>query len=178
MSGIEQAACWLEATVFDSMVASFLIDADRSSHGLDSLALALLGRTNISIKELIGSGSGGAKQGTFDQVPLEQATQYAAEDADVALQLREKMLPQLGAMGLMPLFTGVEMPLVEVLAELEWNGIQGGPGGQLERQRQRLQKRIDELRKEIVDYTEDHPAPGRSIRIRPRQLAAVLFNKP
>ncbi|MBC7773012.1 MAG: hypothetical protein H7210_10990, partial [Pyrinomonadaceae bacterium] len=107
-------------TSFDSMVASFLIDASRSSHSLDSLALALLGRTNISIKELIGSGK---DQRTFDMVPLEQATIYAAEDADVSLQLHDLMRPQLRAMGLMDLFVTVELPLVEVLAELEWNGI-------------------------------------------------------
>jgi DNA polymerase-1 len=160
------------ATVFDSMVASFLIDADRSSHGLDSLALALFGRANISIKDLIGSGK---DQRTFDCVPLEQATQYAAEDADVALQLRERMLPQLHAMQLWDLFTRVEMPLVEVLAELEWNGIRVSKS-ELDHQRQRLQKRIDELRAQIVDYTEDHlhrPFNPDS----PRQLAAVLFNK-
>ncbi len=162
----------LHATTFDSMVASFLIDADRSSHGLDSLALALLNRTNISIKDLIGTGK---EQRTFDTVPLEQATQYAAEDADVALQLREQMLPQLHSMGLMPLFTQVEMPLVEVLAELEWNGIRVDPA-ELDRQRQRLQKRIDELRSQIVNYAEDtlhRPFNPDS----PKQLAAILFNK-
>lgn len=162
----------LQATAFDSMVASFLIDADRSSHGLDSLALALLNRTNISIKDLIGTGKDAR---TFDTVPLEQATQYAAEDADVALQLREQLLPQLQTMGLMPLFTQVEMPLVEVLAELEWNGIRVDPA-ELDRQRQRLQKRIDELRKQIVDYAEDtlhRPFNPDS----PKQLAAILFNK-
>ncbi len=160
------------ATVFDSMVASFLIDADRSSHGLDSLALALLGRTNISIKELIGTGK---EQRTFDCVPLDQATQYAAEDADVALQLRALMLPKLRAMELWELFTRVEMPLVEVLAELEWNGIRVDKA-ELEHQRARLQTRIDELRKQIVGYAEDklhRPFNPDS----PRQLAAVLFNK-
>ena len=164
------------ATVFDSMIASYLIDSSRSSHGLDALALALLNRTNISIKELIGTGAGGEKQKRFDQVPLEQATQYAAEDADVALQLRAVMLPQLHAMALMPLFTRVEMPLVEVLAELEWNGIRVDPA-ELERQRHRLQKRIDELRAQIIGYAEDklHRAFNPDS---PRQLAAILFNKP
>lgn len=163
----------VESTVFDSMVASYLIDAERSSHGLDSLALALLGRTNISITELIGTGK---DQKRFDQVPLDQATQYAAEDADVSLQLRAKMLPQLQAMELMPLFLEVEMPLVEVLAELEWNGIRVD-AEELHRQRARLQKRIDALRGEIVSYTEDKL--GRAFNPdSPKQLATVLFNKP
>ncbi|MBX3402155.1 MAG: DNA polymerase I [Phycisphaeraceae bacterium] len=161
------------STAFDSMVASYLIDASRSSHGLDALAMALLGRTNISIKDLIGSGP---DQRTFDQVPLEQATQYAAEDADVALQLRAMMLPQLAAMNLMPLFETVEMPLVEVLAELEWNGIRVDRA-ELERQRMRLQKRIDELKIEISRVSKD--TIGRTFNPdSPKQLAAALFNKP
>lgn len=163
----------LQSTVFDSMVASYLIDAERSSHGLDSLSLALLGRTNISIKELIGAGK---SQRTFDQVPLDQATQYAAEDADVALQLRAIMLPQLTAMSLWNLFSTLEMPLVEVLTELEWNGIRVDRA-ELERQRARLQQRIDELRKQIVDHAET--TLGRPFNPdSPKQLATVLFNKP
>lgn len=161
------------ATLFDSMIASYLIDPTRSSHGLDSLSLALLNRQNISIKDLIGTG---AKQKTFDQVPLDQATLYASEDADVALQLRAIMLPQLRAMGLMPLFESVEMPLVGVLAELEWNGIKVDRA-ELERQRARLQTRVDELRLQIVSYAEDtlhRPFNPDS----PKQLSSVLFNKP
>ena len=161
------------STAFDSMIASYLIDASRSSHGLDALSMAMLGRTNISIKDLIGSG---ADSRSFDQVPLDQATQYAAEDADVALQLRAMMLPQLAAMNLDPLFETVEMPLVEVLAELEWNGI-CVDRAELERQRMRLQKRIEELKLEIAKVTRD--TIGRTFNPdSPKQLAAVLFNKP
>ncbi len=160
------------STAFDSMVASYLIDASRSSHGLDALAMAMLGRTNISIKDLIGSGPDAR---TFDQVPLNQATQYAAEDADVALQLRAMMLPQLAAMNLEPLFETVEMPLVEVLAELEWNGIRVDRA-ELERQRMRLQRRIDELKAELARVARD--TIGRTFNPdSPKQLAAVLFNK-
>ena len=154
------------------MIASYLIDASRSSHGMDSLALALLGRTNIPISDLIGSGK---NQRTFDQVPLDQATQYAAEDADVALQLREHMMPQLRAMGLMPLYEKVELPLVEVLAELEWNGILVDPD-ELDRQRKRLQGQIEELFKQIK--SESMKAIGRTFDPdSPKQLAAALFNK-
>ncbi len=160
------------STIFDSMVASYLIDAERSSHGLDALALALLGRTNISITELIGTGK---DQRRFDEVPLDAATQYAAEDADVALQLRAIMLPQIEAMALRPLFECVEMPLVEVLAELEWNGIRVDKA-ELDRQRARLQQRIDALRREIVGAAED--ALGRPFNPdSPKQLAGVLFNR-
>ncbi len=158
---------------FDSMVASYLIDAARSSHSLDALALALLHRSNISIKDLIGTGP---NQRTFDQVPLDQAVPYAAEDADVALQLRERLLPQLRAMGLMDLFAKVELPLVEVLAELEWNGIQVDPA-ELDRQRARLADRIEELRRQINDAA--MAGVGRTFNPdSPRQLAAILFNAP
>lgn len=157
----------------DSMVASYLIDASRSSHSLDALALALLSRTNISISELIGSGK---HQRTFDTVPVDQATQYAAEDADVALQLRNIMQPQLDDMNLRALARDVEMPLVEVLAELEWNGILVEPG-ELDRQRERLQKQIDVLLGTIrAEFTR---ALGRAVDPdSPKQLAVALFGKP
>ena len=104
----------------DSMVASYLIDSSRSSHSMDALALALLGRENIPIKELIGSGK---SQKRFDEVTLDLASPYAAEDADITLQLHSTMSPQLRAMGLGSLYRDVELPLVSVLAELEYNGI-------------------------------------------------------
>jgi DNA polymerase-1 len=157
----------------DSMVASYLLDASRSSHGLDSLALALLGRTNISITELIGSGK---EQRTFDTVPVALATEYAAEDADVALQLRAVMMPQLEDAGLMPLMQGVEMPLVEVLAELEHNGILVDPG-ELERQRTRLAAKIEEILARL--HSESFAAIGRRFDPdSPKQLSGVLFNPP
>ncbi len=157
----------------DTMVASYLIDASRSSHGLDALSLALLGRQNISIKELIGTGK---SQKTFDQVPLEQASPYAAEDADVSLQLAKIMQPQLEAASMTELMTGLEMPLVGVLAELEYNGIRVDPD-ELDRQRERLEGEIARLKKEIdaaaieaTDRTFDPDSP--------KQLAGFLFNKP
>ncbi len=156
----------------DTMIASFLIDASRSSHGLDALALALLGRTNISITELIGSGK---DQRTFDTVPIPLATQYAAEDADVTLQLHEAMLPQLRAMQLLPLMQDVEMPLVEVLAELEWNGVLVDPK-ELDHQASRLNAQIDAILAKI--RAESFAALGRHFDPdSPKQLAGALFNK-
>jgi DNA polymerase-1 len=163
----------VDATCFDSMVASYLIDATRSSHSLDALTLALLNHSNISIKELIGSG---VSQRTFDTVPVEAATQYAAEDADMALRLREAMLPELTRLGLMDLFTRVEMPLVEVLAELELNGITVD-AAELDRQRARLAGQIDALRVQIDDASMQ--AVGRTINPdSPKQLSELLFGKP
>jgi len=157
----------------DSMVTSFLIDATRSSHTLDNLALAILKRENLSIKDLIGSG---ARQRTFDTVPLDRAGPYASEDADVSLQLCRKMLPQVRAMGLGKLFDEVEQPLVEVLAELEWNGSLVDPA-ELDRQRERLQERIEGLRAQIEE--EAMRTIGRGFNPdSPIQLREALFNKP
>jgi DNA polymerase-1 len=158
---------------FDSMIASYLIDSSRSSHSLDALALALLGRTNVTLKELLGTGR---LQKTFDKVPLDRAGPYAAEDADVALQLAGKMLPQIRAMGLMDLMRDVELPLLDVLAELEYNGILVDPE-ELDNQRTRLAGRIDALRARIQDEAMETVGRGFDPDS-PRQLASILFNKP
>ncbi|MBL0928174.1 MAG: hypothetical protein IBJ11_11070 [Phycisphaerales bacterium] len=166
---MRNAGVELRGVAFDSMVASYLIDASRSGHSLDALCLALLKHTNISIGELIGTGK---NQRTFDTAPLDRAIEYAAEDADMSLRLRDLMAPQLRAMGLWDLFERVEMPLVEVLAELEWNGITVDPA-ELDRQAERLNARIEDLRRKIVEASPRTFNPDS-----PKQLASVLFNKP
>ena len=158
----------LAGASFDTMIASYVIDASRSSHKMDVLALALLDYVCTPITDLIGSGK---KQRTFDTVPLEQAVPYAAEDADITLRLRDVLAPKLEAMNLQALFDDLEMPLVEVLAELEWNGIRIDPD-ELDRQREHLVERIDELRQQISDAA-PHPFNPDS----PKQVAVALFNK-
>lgn len=157
----------------DPMVASYLIDSARSSHRLDALALALLNRTNLSITDLIGTGK---HQKRFDEVPLDLAAPYAAEDADVALQLAQRFEQQLEKLGMLELYHDLELPLIEVLAELEWNGILVDPD-ELDRQRERLRTRIDDLRQRIRDAAEEET--GRAFDPdSPKQLAGILFNKP
>ena len=158
----------LAGASFDTMIASYVIDASRSSHKMDVLALALLDYACTPITDLIGSGK---KQRTFDTVPLEQAVPYAAEDADITLRLRDVLAPKLEAMNLQALFDDLEMPLVEVLAELEWNGIRIDPD-ELDRQREHLVERIDELRQQISDA-----APYPFNPDSPKQVAVALFNK-
>ena len=136
----------LAGPLFDTMVASYVVDATRSSHGMDVLAKAILDRDCIPLSSLIGKGK---FQKTFDEVPLEIAIPYAAEDADVTLQLMKAFKPQIKKMGLADLFEEIEMPLVWVLAELEYNGI-NVDANELDRQRDHLQKMIDGLRDEIA----------------------------
>ena len=157
---------------FDSMIASYILDASRSSHGLDALSLALLGRgKHFSISELIGSGK---NQRTFDMVPLADATPYAAADAELALLLQASMAPQLRELGLWDLFTKVEMPLVETLAEMEYNGIVVD-ADELERQRRRLQARITEIL-DALDAEARKSIQRTFEPDSPKQLSAALFN--
>ncbi|MCZ6445025.1 MAG: DNA polymerase I [Planctomycetota bacterium] len=162
----------LAGIAFDTMIASYLIDPSRSSHKLDVLALALLEYTCTPLTDLIGNGK---QQKTFDQVPLDRAVQYAAEDADITLRLRDVLAPRLAEIGLQDLFDNVEMPLVEVLAELEFNGIRID-SDELDRQRVRLGDRITELRQRINDAVPRGIGPFNPDS--PRQLARVLFNRP
>ena len=152
---------------FDTMVASYLIDATRTSHKLDNLALAHLNHEMIPITQLIGTGR---KQRSIIDLTVAAVAPYAGEDADIALRLRDHFAPQLSAMGLDELFDELEMPLIEVLAELEFNGILVDPA-ELDRQKETLDRRIGELHEEVieaagVDFNPDSP----------RQLADVLFD--
>lgn len=165
---LRRAGILLRGMVADTMVASYLIDASRSSHSMDALALAELGHSCIPIKDLIGTGK---NQKRFDEVPLDDAAEYAAEDADVSLRLNHALIPQLAG-DLRELFNSVEMPLVEVLSELEFNGILCDPD-ELDRQRERLMVRIEELKGQLEDAV---PRPFNPDS--PKQLSAILFNKP
>lgn len=162
----------LRGVVADTMIASYVVDSSRPSHGLDPLAQSLLNYHCIPISDLIGRAGRGQAQKRFDEVPLDLATQYAAEDADITLRLWRHFEPQIKAMQLRRLFDDLEMPLVEVLASMELAGIRVDPGI-LDAQRELLLKRIDDLRRELVDAA-PHPFNPDS----PKQLAAVLFNAP
>ena len=105
---------------FDTMLASYVLDPGRRSHGLDVLALEFLDHTMTSYADLCGKGRSAIP---FDECPVEAARDYSCEDADMALRLRKIFEPQLESHELTRLLDGVEIPLVDVLAEMEWNGI-------------------------------------------------------
>jgi DNA polymerase I len=158
----------LAGAAFDTMVADYLLDPGERSHNLDDLARRHLAHTNITIESLIGSGK---KQKRMDEVPVATIAPYAAEDADVPLRLMSILAPRLEGLGLMPLFRDLEMPLIEVLAELEYNGIR------VDRQRlkemeEQFAIRIGELVQEI--YTE----AGSEFNIDSRnQLGTIFFEQ-
>jgi DNA polymerase-1 len=113
-----RAGVALRGIDFDTMLASYLLDPGRRSHGLDWLALTFLGHRMIAYDEVTGKGK---KQVSFAEVPLEAATGYSCEDADMALRLRDLFAPQVAPHD--ALFHGLELPLLSVLADMEWTGI-------------------------------------------------------
>ncbi len=108
---------------FDTMIAAWLLDTTASSYGMDRLAEDYLGYRPVSYKSLFPEAKRGEVLPSFDSVALEQAAQYAAEDADVTYRLYELFAPQLEERGFGQLFHEVEMPLVPLLAEMELKGI-------------------------------------------------------
>jgi len=166
---LRRAGVELRGIETDTLIASSLVDPERSSHSLDNLALAHLQHRCTSIASLIGRGR---SQRRFDEVELELAAPYAAEDAVVALRLRSVLAPRLRALGLEKLCSEVETPLLEVLAEMEWNGVLVDPD-ELDRQAARLRTRLAELDEAVA-----REAPRPFNPDSPRQLAEILFNDP
>jgi DNA polymerase-1 len=161
-AGVEVAGA-----AFDSMVASYLLDAGERNHNLDELAARYLDHQTTKIDELIGSGR---NQKRMDEVPLAQITHYAAEDADVAWRLRPRLAERLKDARLEKLFGEVEMPLVEVLVELEFNGIKIDTEllARLSREYDVVLKRVE---REIYELA------GREFNVgSPKQLAQILFD--
>jgi len=139
------AGVTLRGLDFDTMVASYVLDPGRRSHEIDVLALEFLGRQTTSLEALRGKGKDTIP---FDQVPIESAANFSCEAADVIWQLRDRFEPQLDALQLARLFHDIEMPLVDVLAEVEWNGITidtawfASLKSRFERERKRVEQEI------------------------------------
>ncbi len=158
----------VQGIAFDTMIASFLLDPAARSHSLDSLAKTLLDHEMIPISDLIGKGR---DQLTMDQVDTGRVCEYAAEDADFTWRLKELFEPRINASHVEALFRTLEMPLVEVLAEMEHNGVS------LDRELLRNLGRSMEDR--LLELTrETHAAVGHPFNLdSPKQLADVLFDE-
>ncbi len=105
---------------FDTMLASYVLDPGRRSHGLDLLALEFLGHTMTSYEQMCGKGR---SQLPFDVVPVDAARDYSCEDVDVTLRLRSVFEPRIAEHDMQDLFAHIEVPLIDVLADMEWEGI-------------------------------------------------------
>ena len=159
----------LEGIEHDTMIESYVLNSTGSRHDMDTLADKYLGRTTIHFQDIAGKG---AKQLTFNQIDLEQAAPYAAEDADITLQLHEALYPQLAAeKGLLSVYSEIDKPLVSVLSNIERRGAKVD-AHKLAQQSQELATRISELEKEAYELA------GEEFNLSsPKQLQAIFFEK-
>jgi len=159
----------LKGVGFDSMLESYVLDSTSSRHDMDTLALKHLAHSTIHYEDVAGKG---AKQITFDQVALEEAAPYAAEDADITLRLHESLWQQLNQVpSLVTVFKEMEIPLVPVLSGMERRGVLLDTK-MLKQQSTELAKRVIELEKEVHDLAGEPFNLGS-----PKQLQVILFEK-
>lgn len=154
---------------FDTMLESYVLNSTAQRHDMDSLALSYLGHKTIHFEDIAGKG---AKQLTFNQIDLEEAGPYAAEDADITLRLHKVLWEKLnGVDALKQLLVDVEVPLANVLARMEQQGVLID-SQQLAQQSQDLATRIAELEKEV------HEEAGEAFNLgSTKQLQHILFEK-
>ncbi|WP_324051780.1 DNA polymerase I [Aeromonas caviae] len=159
----------LQGIAYDTMLESYVLNSTASRHDMDSLARRYLNAETISFEEIAGKG---VKQLTFNQIELEQAAPYAAEDADITLRLHQALWGKLSAEpGLAKVFSEIELPLLPVLARMERLGTTIEPK-LLHQQSQEIEVRLAELEKQA------HELAGQEFNLSsPKQLGDILFTK-
>jgi len=158
----------LKGVDFDTMVAAYLLNPSGREHSLDTLSVEHLSYKKTSLSELIGKGK---SQKSLREVPLEQLSRYACEEADLTFRLKEVLEPKLREAELYDLFQRVEMPLVTVLMEMERNGVSLDME-LLQRMSRRLEEELNRLMKKIYELA------GEEFNINsPQQLGRILFEK-
>jgi DNA polymerase I len=152
----------------DTMLMSFALDAGRNSHGMDDLSLRLLGHKPIAFKDVCGTGK---SQISFDRVPLDAATRYAAEDADVTLRLWQILKPRLVRERSMTVYETLERPLVPVIAGMEAAGVKVDVS-ELARLSHDFAGRMVQLEAQA------HEQAGMAFNLgSPKQLGEILFDR-
>ena len=152
----------------DTMLMSYALNSGLHGHGMDTLSERYLGHAPIPIKELLGTGKSAI---TFDRVPIETATRYAAEDADITLRLWHSFKPQLHRTRVCTVYETLERPLVPVLAGMERNGILVDKGT-LSKMSNAFAQKMAQLEDEI------HELAGETFNVgSPKQLGEILFDK-
>ncbi|MGH7677812.1 MAG: DNA polymerase I [Gemmatimonadaceae bacterium] len=165
---LRHAGVTLRGLDFDTELASYVLDPGRRAHSLDVLALEFLQHRITSLEDLCGKARGAIP---YDQVPTDCATPFAAEQADVTLRLRGEFEPQLDALAARRLFDEIEMPLLPVLADMEWAGVLIDVEGFAA-----LKRRFESERRRLEG--EIHAAAGQEFNINsPIQLREILFEK-
>lgn len=159
----------LNGIAHDSMLQSYVLDSVATRHDMTSLARKYLDKTVTSYEDVAGKG---AKQISFNQVPLEQAAAYAAEDADITLRLHRTLWPKLAKEpGLRELYARIEMPLLSVIARMERNGVRIDTD-MLLRQSAELAGQMQEVEEQA------HALAGQAFNIgSPKQIQEILYEK-
>ena len=159
----------LKGIAYDTMLESYVLDSTATRHDMDSLALKYLGQKTIHFEDIAGKG---AKQLTFNQIKVEEAGPYAAEDADITLRLHQALWPKLEAQpSVVPVFQDIELPLVPVLSKIERQGALLDTG-LLHTQSAELGNRLEELKAQAYELAGEEFNLGS-----PKQLGAILFEK-
>ena len=169
ISILANAGIKLAGVAFDTMLESYVFNSVASRHDMDGLALKYLGHKCVSFEEIAGKG---AKQLTFNQIPLETASPYAAEDADITLRLHQHLWPRLEReQELAKVFTELELPLIQVLSQMERDGVLID-SMQLSQQSDELAQKIDALEQKAYEIA------GEKFNLSsPKQLQALFFEK-
>lgn len=158
----------IQGRIEDTMLMSYLINPNEDRHGMDHLAEKLLNYRTIHFEEVAGSGK---DMVTFDQVALDKACQYAAEDADITYQLYDVLFPQLKEQDLSRVYDTVERPLIPVLARMENTGVQIDEA-YLQTMSATMATAIEGLEREIYELA------GEEFNIKStKQLGVILFEK-
>lgn len=169
MSLLARYGIEMRGIAYDTMLESYVLDSVGGRHDMDSLADRYLGHKTITFEEIAGKGK---NQLTFNQIALEQAAPYAAEDADVTLQLHLAMWPQLQQSAeLLTVFNEIEMPLLPVLSHIERTGVLIDPAI-LSAHSQELAKRLAELEAQAHELAEETFNLAST-----KQLQAILYEK-
>ncbi len=159
----------LEGIAEDTMLESYVLNSVGSRHDMDTLALKYLGLKTIKFEDIAGKG---AKQLTFNQIELDQAAPYAAEDADITLRLHQALRPKLADTGrLREVYENIDLPLVPVLSRMEQRGALVD-AERLKAQSQELAARMAELEQEAYEEAGEQFNLGS-----PKQLQAIFYDK-
>jgi len=159
----------LQGIQHDTMLQSYVLDSTATRHDMDSLAEKYLGRHTIHFEDVAGKGK---KQLTFNQIDLEQAAPYAAEDADITLQLHQTLWPQVQAIpSLADVYSSLEIPLLPVLNTLERNGVNIDIW-MLQQQSDELGHKLDKLEQQAWELADEKFNLGS-----PKQLGVILYDK-
>ena len=151
----------------DTMLMSYVLDAGKNRHNMDTLSEIHLGHKTISYKDLVGSGK---KQLNFSDVNLEEATQYAAEDADVTLRLFNLLMERINNEKLNQIYEVFEKPMIKLLSKLEINGIKVDEA-YLKKLSKKFEGRLKKIEKEIYSIS------GKKFNIgSPKQLGEIIYN--